>query len=366
MYMASLVTSVKNFPPKHRAKVVALLDTMYGAGLLVFFSLYSEFFVNGHETDEENQNLAGFLLTLLLMTAITYVICILFLRIYPSDDPEHLEVEMEVLSDSSSTENLLEEKERNDANSTQTIATESHPKATTMATEGEPSQWEYIKSGLWQTFLSIKFQCLMWAFVLLASTTGMFVNNLTAVTRSVDKTHYNWSLTSAISLSGIAMRFILSPLSDYLYPKVPRALFLIGGDLLSVISYFILLFFLDQFAGLLAACIMVGVSIASSYTFGTTILSEHFGTAHLGLHFGIIKLFDALCGFGMQTAFGEIYDAQIANETSGVKDCYGTRCAVGQMGLAVGTTTLSVLAAVGFLVKQLWDRKECRSNAPTA
>ncbi|XP_064642473.1 uncharacterized protein LOC135496849 isoform X2 [Lineus longissimus] len=355
MYMASLVTSVKNFPQKHRAKVVALLDTMFGSGLMVFFSLYSEFYINGHEIDVRHQNLSGFILTLLLVTAAVYILCIFFLRIYPSAPEDDENVEMEQLNDSPSSEDLLQEEGMED---TETTARESHPRAVTMAREDKQSQWEYVKPGLWGTFLSIKFQCLMWAFVLLASTTGMFINNLTAMTKSVHQTHYNWPLTMAISVAGIVMRFVLSPLSDYLYPKVPRIVFLIGGDMLSVISYFTLIFTMDEFAGLLSACIMVGVSIASSYTFGTTILSEHFGTAHLGLHFGIIKIFDALCGFGMQTAFGEIYDGQISNATSGAKDCYGVHCGVGQMGLATLVTSLAVCAAVGFLIKQFWDRRQ--------
>ncbi|KAK3104761.1 hypothetical protein FSP39_009517 [Pinctada imbricata] len=60
MYMASLTTSMNNFHPKHRGKIVGILDASFSGGPALFSALYGALFAVGHVKDEAHQNLSGF------------------------------------------------------------------------------------------------------------------------------------------------------------------------------------------------------------------------------------------------------------------------------------------------------------------
>ena len=358
--MAAMVTVIQNFPAKHRAKVVALLDTMYGSGIMVFATIYTQFFVNGHVQDEQNQNLKGYILFLLITVSATSLLCVMFLRVFPleepplvdksSDPPPPFLVPMQPVRRPSGSRSLMSDFDdaSSDAFGANTKSTQTlRPRMR----EAPQKQSSYIKSHFLLTFLSLDFQCLLWSFVLITSTTVMFMNNLTAMTKSVGLSRYNWLLTIVFSIVGIVSRFVFSPLSDLTYPRVPRVFFLVMGHSFSLASFIAMSMMADERNVFFSASACIGIAISLDYTFTMTALSEDFGTDHFGLHFGVFKLFDAAAGFSTNRAFGAIYDGQIQNRTSGQTDCYGKHCSQGSMILAAILSLCAVVCAIGYILK---------------
>lgn len=82
-YMAAMTTNIHNFTGKHRGKIIGLLDASFSAGPAIMAVVYGSFFVNGHDNDEQNQDLQGFYLTSAIAFAVINALGIAFLGLYP-------------------------------------------------------------------------------------------------------------------------------------------------------------------------------------------------------------------------------------------------------------------------------------------
>ncbi|XP_064642001.1 uncharacterized protein LOC135496569 [Lineus longissimus] len=389
MYTAALMSAIVNFAENHRATVVAVLDTIFSLSIVVFITIYDGFFVNGHLYDEENQNVNGFVFFIWITMCVVSFLCVCFLRRYPSDyadlpvdnelhklvpekaktygDTDDIDQnygEQDLARDQEfqfnspdlnvglSPDYVLPDLEEPPARPARSVLNEDDEDKSVIDSNILPRS----EPACVDVILSINFQLLMWTFVLLASATVMFFNNLTTIARAVHMARYSWLLNVTFSLSGIVSRFICSPLSDYLFESIPRVTFLLFCNILSVVAYFMLMVGTEIFAVLYLSTFLIGMSIAALYTFIPTMLSEQFGIAHFGRHFGIFKIIGAAAQFATQASFGAMYDSQLEisrNVTNSLEemDCLGESCIEGGMGLAEGLCIGSVLLSAMYLIR---------------
>ena len=86
--MASIMTVVQNFPPSYRGKVIGMLETCFSGGPALMALVYGLCFVDGHQTEEDKQNLGGFYLTSAIAFIVVNSLAVVFFGIPPSQKDE--------------------------------------------------------------------------------------------------------------------------------------------------------------------------------------------------------------------------------------------------------------------------------------
>lgn len=167
MYMASLTTSMNNFHPKHRGKVVGILDASFSGGPALFSALYGTVFARGHTKDEENQNLGGFYLMTAIAFGVVGALGILFLKHVTFD----IDIEVSRIIKADGGE---EEQQR-----------------TTVQTH--PEQREITGVKLIRRF---DFHYLLWAYIFCAGLQLTFQNNQGTYLKSYDLEKYTTLFTT--------------------------------------------------------------------------------------------------------------------------------------------------------------------------
>jgi MFS family permease len=85
--MAAMTTNIVNIHPKHRGKVIGLLDASFSGGPALMSLLYGVIFAKGRK--DEDQNLKGFYLTSAICFAAIAFLEMVFLKYIPYEtDPE--------------------------------------------------------------------------------------------------------------------------------------------------------------------------------------------------------------------------------------------------------------------------------------
>lgn len=348
--MSALGTNVRNFRDKHRAKIIGLLDACFGGSPAIFVLVYSEFYTNGHVEDQQNQNVAGFMLLFAIWFAIANFLCVLFLRIYPPDT-ENISHYV-----SKSGRAQVEECDKTaigaSAGDAQTYSSLDHNASINADVpdsgdlSNEPDRRSEIKKILF-LFLNWKFQYLLWMFIF-ASVVGLaFVNNVTVVTKSVGLSEIDPVVTALIPVTGILARFTLGPLSDHIKDRFARINILLITNVIFAASQFMCIYLADRSWAFILANILSGISIGSLWTFVPAVISEYFGLPDFGRNWGIVILLAALAGIGVQAGYGMIYQSFITDPHS--TNCYGLVCVKWNFVMMCGLTVCAVLLNV-FLI----------------
>ena len=293
MYMASLTTNMNNFPPKHRGKVVGILDASFSAGPALIALIYGVSFTNGHVTDEQNQNLRGFY----FMSAICFCVIGLFGMLLLHDNPFDIEeIPFNQLQESGNG--------GKDMNHMEIIR------------EGDVTGFKLIKT--------FNFHFIFWAYIFCAGLQLTFQTNITTYLKSYGFEHYSTLFTTLNPIFGVISKFAAGFLSDAIVHKVPRIVVLFVFNIFQTITMVICIFYSNHLGVLVLAVVGIGMPNGALWCLTPTMLSEFYGMKYFGRNWGMIMFGNAFGGLIFQRVFGWIYDESIGYVGQTV--CYGIQC----------------------------------------
>ncbi|KAL4221281.1 hypothetical protein ACF0H5_019544 [Mactra antiquata] len=329
MYMASLTVNMKNFNPRHRGKVVGLLDASFSAGPALMALLYGVLFTHGHVNDEQNQDLKGFY----LMSAIAFgtigLLGILFLH--------ENSFEVEEIS-------FKPMREVNDENN-QVDITSHGPRR-----EGDVTGFKLIKN--------FNFHFLMWSYIFCAGLQLTFQTNITAYLKSYDLEKYSTLFTTLNPVFGVVSKFAAGWLSDAIVHKVPRIAVLFAFNIFQTIVMIICIFYSNHVSVLVLALIGIGMPNGALWCLTPTMLSEFYGMKYFGRNWGSIMFGNAIGGLVFQRIYGWIYDSSIG--FTGQTVCYGIKCFTWSFTMLAVLSGCSCIFNAGVLESELMLYKSMR------
>ena len=318
---------MNNFHPKHRGKVVGLLDASFSAGPALVSLLYGVLFKHGHEKDEQNQDLKGFYLTSAIAFGAVGLLGTLFLRECPYDGIE----KYQELSDD-------------------------------IAVVGEPSVGPQRDGNLtgFKLLKQVNFHFLFWPYLFCAGLQLTFQTNITAYLKSYDLEQYSTFFTTMNPISGVVSKFIAGFISDKLLAKVPRIAILFAWNIFQTIVLFLCIFFSNNLAFFVIANLAIGMPNGALWCLTPTMLSEFYGMKYFGRNWGTIMFGNAFGGLLFQRVFGWIYDSSIPY--TGQTNCYGLHCFTWSFVMMAVLSACSCLLNVGILESELRLYKTMKSG----
>lgn len=319
MYMASLTTNMKNFAPKHRGKVVGILDASFSAGPALIALLYGVLFTAGHVTDEENQNLKGFY----LMSAISFGAIGVLGAILLHDNP----FEIEDIDDKKMSAVVNDD------------------------TEHEGPEREGDVTGF-QLLKKFNFHFLFWAYIFCAGLQLTFQTNITAYLKSYDLEHYSTLFTTLNPIFGVISKFIAGFMSDAIVHKVPRIAVLFGFNIFQTVVMVICIFYSNYLSVLVLALIGIGMPNGALWCLTPTMLSEFYGMKYFGRNWGTIMFGNAFGGLLFQRVYGWIYDSSIPY--TGQTVCYGLNCFTWSFTMMAVLSLCSCIFNAGILESEIF------------
>ena len=325
-YMACMMTNIENFNPKHRGKVIGILDASFSCGPALVALVYGTLFTNGHNNnDEDKQNLRGFYLMMALLFASINILGIVFLSPYP--------YEQSVIS-------ITDEK---------TIDVSENVKLTPTQEKMNPEPVEEMTG--FKLLRSFDYQFVTWAFIICSSLQLMFQNNITTYLKSFHMEDASTLFTTLNFAAGTAAKFVIGYLSDVIVHKVPRPGVALVAMIVQTASLTFCIFYGNTYSVLLITVFCVGMPNGAAWCLTPTMISEFFGVKYFGRNWGFVMLGTAFGGLILQKIFGAIYENEIV--TLEVKDCYGLECFRYSFLLVAGLSLCAVILYVGLLERRL-------------
>ncbi|XP_060579682.1 uncharacterized protein LOC132736522 [Ruditapes philippinarum] len=319
MYMASLTTNMNNFQPKHRGKVVGILDASFSAGPALISLLYGVLFTNGHVNDEQNQNLKGFY----LMSAIAFgTIGVLGIILLRSNPFEIEDITFQRMSETASDKEEHDLPER----------------------EGDVTGFKLIKS--------VNFQFLFWAYIFCAGLQLTYQTNITAYLKSYDLEGYSTLFTTLNPVFQVVSKFLAGFLSDAIVHKVPRIVVLFAFNIFQTIVLIICIFYSNNLSVLVISLIGLGMPNGALWCLTPTMLSEFYGMKYFGRNWGTIMFGNAFGGLLFQRIYGWIYDNSI--EYTGQTVCYGLHCFTWSFTMMAVLSFCSCIFNAGVLESEIY------------
>ena len=292
MYMASFIVNVNNFKPKHRGKVVGILDASFSAGPALVALLYGVLFANGHVNDEQNQNLKGFYLMSSISVGGAGILGMIFLISHPFEAEDFTFQRMsETASDKQETHAL--------------------PKRA-----GDVTGLKLIKD--------VNFQFIFWAYIFCAGLQLTYQTNIAVYLKSYDLEIYSTLFTTLNPVFQVLSKFIAGFLSDALINTVPRIAILFAFNIFQTIVLTICIFYSNHLSVLVVSLIGLGMPNGALWCLTPTMLSEFYGMKYFARNWGTIMFGNAFGGLFFQRIYGWIYDNSIGY--TGQTVCYGLHC----------------------------------------
>ncbi|CAH1801113.1 unnamed protein product [Owenia fusiformis] len=225
-YMTAFVTNLCNFDSKYRGKIVGLLDTFSGGSPSLFALIYATCFVNGHVTDDGNQNWPGYIEILIVGTTVTNFAAFLLLRVRPGepDTDSEADVELEAATDKSHGEDT--ELVKADELANRYDGTDAQPADDSHAEAIEPTTnttWYHKLKEEWNDFKGTLFDkrylFLLFIKSFVTPIAIVFNTNITALLKAAGYEEYSATMTILFPLAGMGSRVIISFAADY-FPSV--------------------------------------------------------------------------------------------------------------------------------------------------
>jgi MFS family permease len=283
-YMPALLTQVKNFSPKHRGKVVGLIDSMYGLSSGIFAAIYSVTY--GRSSKPEEQDLPGFTIFLAITLTVVNVLGILLLRIVDHEQPTET--------------NIDEEKSIN----------------------AEPVK-EVDITG-WKLLISFEFWLMTLMFSISVGIGLLYLNNIGYMLVSLRKNSLTPIFAIALPVGSCGARFVVGFVSDFTIKKLSRASWQFLALLILLITQLVPIFAMKNEIVLVVCTVLVGCSFGMLWCITPTLVSELFGIKYFGTNWGGLILGSAIAGLLYQRASSAMYEASIPEGVS--QTCYGVEC----------------------------------------
>ncbi|XP_076092634.1 uncharacterized protein LOC143064024 [Mytilus galloprovincialis] len=357
-YMVALNTNIINFHSKHRGLIVGVLNSFFAGSPSIFSVIYYKGLTG-------KNRFGDFMLLFAVSFAFVDVLCIIFLRIFTSQ-----EITENVLTIASTKDEskYLKSSEKYEAsyNSNKPVlrtngstGTEEHGfNQNEKQDESESSSESGVdllvnnhkgeQLSIKQLICNANFHLFTWMFVLAASVGLTLVNNITVIAKSLHLNQYNGSLVLVVPITTAALSIFIGVISDLFKEKIPRMSILVFACACFVVSQAIILIFGELYVLLIIGTFLCGLGISALWTLCPAVMSELFSLENIGRNWGIAILLAAVVGLIIQLIFGTIYDAHVVE---GTLDCYGMKCINGGIGLAFTAAVLSVSLGVAFIIK---------------
>ncbi|KAH3704436.1 uncharacterized protein LOC127860954 [Dreissena polymorpha] len=353
-YMVALNTNVINFNPKYSGMIVGILNAFFAGSPSIYATIYYNVFTHGDSTVTSNQDYPGFMLMFAISFAVVDILCIIFMKLYPDENPLFERFDQESSNDVVGVEEHTtidpHHEVFNFKNGTSINSNVSPPSpAVNPLAEREMSLTEIL--------MTFDYQILIWMIGFASAIGLVYANNITVISKSVKLDHHDNVLTIIIPITNAVVSAAVGIFSDYFKDRLPRTWILIACCVFFTLSQVLVFIFADVYGILILSLILLGIGIAILWTITPTVVKENFYVGNLGRNWGIAILLAALIGFGIQEAFGAIYDHK-ATGTVDQKVCYGMQCVRG--GTAVVITCGGISIALG-LIMQLKQRC-CKRN----
>nr|XP_022335436.1 probable transporter MCH1 [Crassostrea virginica] len=328
-YMTPLAINMGNYHPKHRGKVVGVMDASFSAGPAIFAAIYGTMFVKGHVTDEENQDLRGFYLLNIICSVAVGALALIFIKRITYD------VDMEV---------------------TRIVNwDESSP---ILSSSEHIVQREITGLKLLKRF---DFHYLSWACFVCAGLQIMFQNNLGTYLKSYGLESYTTLFTTLNPIAAIASKFVAGFLSDAIIHWVPRSAVLLSFNLVQTVDLIVCVFFANSLTIFLITDIVIGFANGAVWCLTPTMISEFYGMNNFSRNWGFIMLGNAVGGLVFQETFGVLYDLNTATSNQ----CYGRHCFTWSFIIIAVSSFCASILNIGLLQKKM-DEKKYGRECPRA
>ncbi|XP_046547135.1 probable transporter MCH1 [Haliotis rubra] len=332
-YMVSMMANVNNFRPKHRGKIIGVLDASFSGGPALVALIYGTLFVNGHDhNDEDKQNLSGFYLLNALLFVAANVLGIFFLitRILPEDEEKKSLVSSEEIPDELKPQKV------------------------------NPEISQDITGR--KLLFNFDFHFLTWSFWMCACLQLMFQTNITTYLKSFHMEGYSTVLTTLNFVAGTIAKISFGFGSDLIVHKVPRALVILTATAVQTVVLAICIYSANSLPILFIAVLGVGIPNGATWCLTPTMTSEFFGIKYFGRNWGAMMIGNAAGGVLLQKVFGAIYDNAIP--IKGQTNCYGQGCFRWSFVMATVLSLCSVIFYAGLLERRWRYRKFVREMDP--
>lgn len=359
--MVALNTNIINFHEKHTGKIVGLLNAFFAGSPSVFAAIYYHLFTHGDSTVIENQDFPGFMLFFAISFGVVDILCILCLKVRYEDSVSFIKFDNEgegniprshsnilTSADSGGTHEVFCFARRNGR---QNILGNINGD---QSTEGVPYTDNKAKSNtsLKEILLNSDYHLLTWGFAF-ASVIGLvYANNITVISKSLHLDQYNDKLTIVIPITNAIVSAAVGLFSDHFKDRFPRMWILLLGSIFFTVSQILVLFFAQTLGLLVVSAVFVGFGVAILWSMSPTIMKEVFYVGNLGRNWGIAILIASLIGFGVQEAYGAIYDREISGG-DGVQ-CYGMKCIRGGTAVCIACGSMSIFLGIVMQIKKTY------------
>lgn len=328
-YMTPLAINMGNYHPKHRGKVVGVMDASFSAGPAIFAAIYGTMFVKGHVTDEENQDLRGFYLLNIICSVAVGALALIFIKRITYD------IDMEVTRIVNWDE------------SSPILSSSEH------IVHREITGLKLLKR--------FDFHYLSWACFVCAGLQIMFQNNLGTYLKSYGLESYTTLFTTLNPIAAIASKFVAGFLSDAIIHWVPRSAVLLSFNLVQTVDLIVCVFFANSLTIFLITDIVIGFANGAVWCLTPTMISEFYGMNNFSRNWGFIMLGNAVGGLVFQETFGVLYDLN----TTTSNQCYGRHCFTWSFIIIAVSSFCASILNIGLLQKKM-DEKKYGRECPRA
>lgn len=354
--MVALNTNIINFDKKHTGKIVGLLNAFFAGSPSVFAIIYYHVFSHGDITDTANQDFPGFMLLFAISFGVVDILCILFLKIYKDDSVNFDKFENEIEVEPNARGSVNDVVTRDDSGGSHEVFCFARRKGrqsinADLSTEDSRSTDNLAERHmpLKEILLNVDYQLLIWLVAFASSIGLVYANNITVISKSLRLDQYDDRLTIVIPITNAIISASIGLFSDFFKERFPRMWILVLGSVCFVLSQVLVFIFADKLAMLVISAILVGFGVAILWTMSPTIMKEVFYVGNLGRNWGTAILLSALIGFGVQEAFGAIYDAEVSGG-DGVH-CIGMKCIRGGTAICIACGVMSIVLGMVIILK---------------
>ncbi|XP_069141996.1 uncharacterized protein [Argopecten irradians] len=354
-YMVALNTNAINFHPKHRGKIVGILNAFFAGSPSVFSALY--FHVIGKDDPKSADSFSTLMLVFAVCFVVIDILCIAFLRVYPriestekivSEPKTEIPLDNDVFVNNKGfegdNENSIASVDISVSQSNDCVRDIEDVKESkeSAAVSGEDKSSK--DTSILNILTTLDYHLLTWSFTL-ASVTGLvYTIALTQTTSALDLDSHNADIVIVIPIVNAVISTVIGVVSDHFQHRLPRLGILTAGITTFVICQCLVVGLADSYPVLITATVFNGMGQGILWSLSPAVMSEMFSINNLGRNWGIALLTASLVGLAAQEAFAAIYDAAIS--TPGDVYCYGMNCVRGGHAVILGMAVLAMILGV--------------------
>lgn len=327
---------------------MGVLHASMSSGPALLMLIYNSFFMKGHITDEENQDVGGFMIFVAIVFFLVNLLGLLCYDYYPPS--EGTDNESTPLITDTARVTLTETFQHTDVLA---VSMEVDPQMVQRLMAVTPAN--DTPTGI-HVLLCRDYQLLFWPSVILAALQMMFVQNLTTILASFGQQEYNTVFPYVTPILGTLLKPLVGLVSDLSINYVARSHFLILGAGFDLLMWIITIFFIYNLGVVLTETLFLDIAICLIFSLVPTLIIEKFGIKDFPRNWGLV-----FCGFAILTGvlvtiFGVVYDAHVP---PGALDCLGRQCFAWTFVLS---SVLSLLALVCFAVYIYYEHKQNKAD----